>query len=198
MVKYYDNTMNLVNAKSEFELKKGNKALIIKSFDMHVVIIPEDSFSGILLGSNLNRVNIDGLIQLIGNLLIEKEPETGGILSIKQIFSILKNSSIKNVFEMNHLKKTIKLMKNTKNIPYELIFENDIQYFSLKPSESSLDKSMLLKIAQKNSFLTESIIHSELGWSDLRIRRILKYLISEKQCRKDSSYRAGTRYFFFF
>jgi hypothetical protein len=105
LAKYVTDTLNLIRCESEFTLKEGNLAIVIKSFEGKVNVIPDDEYSRLIKGLNLNRLDINGLHSIIEEILKQSEPETGGNLSFSEIMSTLKNTSIKYLIKKKHLKK---------------------------------------------------------------------------------------------
>jgi hypothetical protein len=192
LAKYFTDTLNLIRCESEFNLKEGDLALVIKSFDGNVVVLPDDEYSRLIKGSNLNKLDLDGLHTIIGKILKKSEPESGGILSFHEIISALKNTSIKHLIKKNHLKKTAGL----KNPAFDLVEERRVFYLAIKPSENSNDIQQILNFSKNKQFITEDMIQGKFGWSDLRIKRIMEHLLNTSRCRKSTSYRKGIRYYF--
>ena len=193
LAKYFTDTLNLIRCESEFKLKEGDLALVIKSFDGNVIVLPDDEYSRLIKGLNLNKLDLNGLHSIIEKILKKSEPETGGILSFHEIISILKNTPIKHLIKRNHIKKTAGL----KNSAFDLVEENRVFYLAIKPSENSTDIHQILNFSKNMQFITVDTIQEKLGWSDLRIKRIMEYLVNTSRCRKSTSYRKGIRYYFF-
>jgi len=192
MVKYHTNTMDIVRAESEFDLQKGDSAIVVESHDSFVLIVPKDKYTNLLKGGNVNDIDLKGLSQEIYNMLKDRTEETGGILSFEDLFSIFKRTSIQDIITKKILKKATKL----KELPFEKIKANGTIYLALNPAEITFDEVTLLNYAKDYSFLTVDIVQSLLGWSYLRIKRMLDYFIEKGRCRKDENYRTGDRYYF--
>ncbi len=192
LAKYFTDTLTLIRCESEFTLKEGNLALVIKSFEGNVKVVPYDEYSRLIKGINLKKLDLDGLHSIIEKILKKSEPKTGGILSFHEIISSLKNTSIKHLIKKKHIKKTAGL----KNSAFNLIEENRVIYLAIKPSENSTDIQQILNFSKNKQFLTLDMIQGKLGWPDLRIKRIMEYLVNINRCRKSSSYRKGIRYYF--
>ena len=125
-------------------------------------------------------------------ILKQSEPETGGILSHREVLSVLKNTSIKHLIKKKHLKKAAGL----KNSSFDLVEESRVFYLAIKPSENSTDIQQILNYSKNKQFISMDMIQGKFGWSDLRIKRIMEYLVNTSRCRKDTSYRKGIRYYF--
>jgi len=192
MVKYFTNTMDLVRAESEFELQKGSPAIVVESHDSFVLVVPKDKYTNLMKNGNATNLNYKGLAQEIYNLLKDRTEDLGGILSFEDLFSIFKRTSIQDILTKKQLKRATKL----KDIPFERIRENGITFLALYPAEITCDEVMLLNFAKDYSFLTIDIVQSLLRWPDLRIKRMLEYLVEKGRCRKDENYRTGDRYYF--
>jgi len=192
LAKFFTDTLNLIRCESEFNLKEGDLALVIKSFDGNVIVLPDDEYSRLIKGLNLNKLDLDGLHTIIDKILKKSEPETGGILSFHEIISVLKNTSIKHLIKKKHLKTTA----GFKNSAFDLVEENKVNYLAIKPSENSTDIQQILNFSKNQQFLTADMIQGKFGWSNLRIKRITEYLVNINRCRKSTSYRKGIRYYF--
>ncbi|MHA1915984.1 MAG: hypothetical protein ACW986_08795 [Promethearchaeota archaeon] len=192
MVKYNTNTMDLVRAESEFDLYKGDLAIVVESHDSFVLIVPKDEYTEIVIDDGFKRIDIKQLIDIIFNILKEREKETGGILSFEDLYSILKRTSIQSIITKKHLIKAGKY----KDVPFDRLKESGRSYFALKPTDCPDDEVKVLKIAENNTYVTKDLLQRATNWSDLRINRILDHLVRKKRSRKDSTYLNGDRYFF--
>lgn len=192
MVKYHTNTMDLVRAESEFDLQKGDPAIVVESHDSFVLIVPKDKYTNLFKEGNVKNIDLKGLSQEIYNMLKDRNEETGGILSFEDLFSIFKRTSIQDIITKKLLKKAMKL----KDVPFEKIRQDSIVYLALNPAEVTSDEVILLGFSKEYSFLTIDIVQSLLGWSYLRIKRMLEYFVENGRCKKDENYRTGDRYYF--
>jgi len=192
MVKYNTNTMDLVRAESEFNLTKGDLAIVVESHDSFVLVVPKDEYTEIVMDDKFKRIHVKGLIDIIYSILKERKNETGGILSLEDIYSILKRTSIQSIITKKHLNKAGKY----KDIPFDRIKDSGRVYFALKPSDCPKDEVIVANIAKYHSHVTKDLLQRATNWSDLRINRILDYLVRKNRCRKDSTYLNGDRYFF--
>jgi len=192
MVKYFTNTMDLVRAESEFDLQKGDNAIVVESHDSFVLIVPKDRYTNLLNDGNPKDINYKGLAQEIYNILKDRVEEQGGILTFEDVFSIFMRTSIQYILTKKHLKRALQ----NKDLPFDKIKENGIIYLALKPAEVKCDQVELINLARNHSYLSVDIIQNNLKWQDLRIMRMLEYLLRKGRCRKDEKYRTGERYFF--
>ena len=192
MVKYFTNTMDLVRAESEFDLQKGDNAIVVESHDSFVLIVPKDRYTNLLNNNNPNDINYKGLAQEIYNILKDRIEEQGGILTFEDLFSIFMRTSIQYILTKRHLKKALR----NKDLPFDKIKENGISYLALKPAEIACDQLEILTIGKQHPYLTVDIIQNRLKWQELRILRTLEYLLKQGRCRIDENYRTGNRYYF--
>jgi hypothetical protein len=192
MVQYRTNTMNLVRAESEFDLKKNDVALVIESHDSFVLVVPKDIYTDLLYGERLRKIDQKRIPHVIFNVLKERIKETGGILSFEELFSIFKRTSIQDIITKKNLLKAIK----RKNAQFDHIKEGKTLYVALKSTECPDDESMILELAKTHPYLTTNYIQRETSWSTIRITRILYHLVTEGRCRKEYSYLIGDRFFF--
>ncbi len=192
IVKYFTNTMDLVRAESEFDLQKGDNAIVVESHDSFVLIVPKDRYTNLLIDGNPNNLNYKGLAQEIYNILKDRVEEQGGILTFEDLFSIFMRTAIHYILTKRHLKRAIR----NKDLPFDKIKENGITFLSLKAAEVTCDQIEILNIGKQFPYLTVDIIQNRLKWQELRILRTLEYLLKQRRCRKDENYRTGDRYYF--
>ena len=192
IAKYFTNTMDLVRTESEFDLKTGDTAIVVESYDSFIVVVPEDEYTKLLSGKNNENIDHVGLNRLIYQILKERMNETGGILSFDELWSILKRTSIQNILDKKDLQKAI----NIKNNPFDRIKVEGIIYLALRAQENVEDIKSLVKFGRESSYITKNLIRTSFHWSDLRIERLLWYLIDQGSCRIENQYRTGTRYYF--
>ncbi|MBD3352607.1 MAG: hypothetical protein GF364_14055 [Candidatus Lokiarchaeota archaeon] len=191
LVKYFTHTMNLVNAESDFRLEKGDTAIVIKSFDSFVVIIPEDKYSKILDVSQKTKVDRIGLSEVVTKILLDWDEKSGGILSIMELLELIHKTSLK--YFVN--RKDLKNLRKVKDRSYDIIKDSGDLYFVLKPSKTSSDIVNVLKFAQSKDYINFQQLQTKFYWSKLRIERNLDYLVEEKIMRVATNYRSGTRYY---
>ncbi|MHA1339209.1 MAG: hypothetical protein ACTSRZ_19460 [Promethearchaeota archaeon] len=197
LVKYIDTTMHLVNGISQFTLKKGDYAIVIKSKESFVSVIPVDEFSELINFKKMQISDYNLLSMKIDNLLhnlAENGSDNGGIFSINELLEILRKTSLKEIIKKENLLK----LKNIKQKGYE-IFEYAGQiYFSIKLEKKNLDIQRLLKIASEaeKSSLSLAEIVEKTNWPMIRIKRNLNFLIKLGLCKKIDNFREGTRFYF--
>ncbi|MFX0030034.1 MAG: hypothetical protein ACFE8B_12550, partial [Candidatus Hermodarchaeota archaeon] len=187
MIKYNTNTMDLVRAESEFDLKKGDLAIVIESHDSFVLVVPKDKYTNLLKGDSLKHIDIKRLADMIFTILKEREEETGGILSFEELFSIMKRTSIQDIITKKQLIRALK-QNNTR---FDRIKEERATYLVLKAIDCTFDETAILKLAEEYNYLTVDIIQRETNWSIIRIKRILAYFLENNRCRIDTSYLTG-------
>ena len=192
IAKYFTNTMDLVRTESEFDLKTGDIAIVVESYDSFNVVVPEDEYTNLLSGKYLNNIDPVGLNRLIYKILKERIKETGGILQFDELWSILKRTSIQNILDKKDLKKAITIRKS----PFDRIKVEGIVYVALRPNENVEDIKALVKFGTELSFITKNLIRTSFNWSDLRIERLLWQLMEQGSCRIENHFRTGTRYYF--
>lgn len=192
MVKYFTNTMDLVRAQSDFTLKKGDSAIVVESHPGFVQILPEDDFSTRVNWRSKKITDFKGMAHGIFNILKKSEKETGGILSFDEVFSELKQQTVRDIITKKHLVKIIA----TKDPSFDTIQQSNATFLALKATDAKDDETEILKLAEHREVMTIDTIQQLTKWSDLRIKRILDYLVEIGRCRKDSTYRKGLRYYF--
>jgi len=96
------------------------------------------------------------------------------------------------MFNNDDIQKAI----NIKNNPFDRIKVEGIIYLALRAQENVEDIKSLVKFGRESSYITKNLIRTSFHWSDLRIERLLWYLIDQGSCRIENQYRTGTRYYF--
>ncbi len=191
MIKYFTHTMDLVRAESEFDLKKGDKALVVESHDSFVVVVPENKYTAII-GDKIQDIDHEGLSLLIYDLLNARLAETGGILTFEEVHSHFKRSPIQNIIDRGDLKKAVRL----RNLPFDRIKKHRVEYLAIKPEENLHDKDVILKLKKEVSVFTLEVAHKSTGWPEFRVSRMLTYLVQLGILRWENSYRTGNKYYF--
>lgn len=191
LVKYFTHTMNLVNAESNFHLEKGDKAIVIKSFDSFVVVIPDDEYTEVLDISKNTKVDREGLSKIVSKTLLDWDDKSGGILSIMALLELIHKTSLKYFVDRKDLKK----LRKVKERNFDIIKDGGDVYFALHTSKTSSDIVQLIDFAKRMDYINYAMVKSEFKWSKLRIERDLEYLASLGIFRTDESYRSGTRYY---
>jgi len=181
----------LAKGASSFNFSKGDIALVIESSENYVKIIPDDAFSSLLFGYKLKRVNLSELSNVIKYVLEDYEVDTGGIMSIDDLYKCFKDSSIGHVIKKKSIQKAMKI----RNASYFTINNGLNFYVLLHLSEKSQDLKTFFEFAKSKEYFLENQIISELGWIEIRIHRIIDYLLSKSLIRKENAYRTGLRYY---
>ena len=129
---------------------------------------------------------------MIFEILEENIEKNGGIISLEELWLMFEETSIKDFVDRGTFEKIFEKKSNS----FEVFEYEGVQYFALKPSQKSKDVLTLLKLGEETSPLSDIDIQTNLGWSNLRTMRILKYLVNKEICKRDSSYREGNLYYF--
>ena len=192
MVKYETDTMSLLRGESDFHLEKGDKAIVIKSDDNFVQIIPKDSFSSILKFVNGKiELDIDGLARKVRSMLLETVPETGGILPYTDMFDAFEYSSVKGLVKAEHLHKAA---KSREKLFEEISFEGET-FLGIKISEIPDELTEVIDVFKRKGGNASDIeLKHSLGWSDVRAHRAIEHLLANGTLRAFSSYKDGNRY----
>ena len=193
MVKHSGDTLSLLRAESNFPVEKGQNAIVVKSFENFVEIIPDDEFSKAIMGTG-NQIKLDKrtLIEFILTHLRVSIESTGGIVSILDLFHFFKQTSIGEFITLDRLYK----ISEMSSLPFQCIVDEGNLFFVLPDSERTSDFSDIMKLARKDPILSVGKIRHTLHWSDLRIRKTMQYLVEKKYCRYEDSYKDGEVYYF--
>jgi hypothetical protein len=193
MVKHSGDTLSLLRAESEFPLTKGQNAIVVKSYENFVEVIPDDHFSKAIMQSG-NQIKLDKqtLIEFIFSHLHISIESTGGIVSILDLYHFFKQTSLSAFITLDRLYKISKMS----SLPFECVADEGNIFFVLPESERGVDHDEIIELSKKDLVLSISKIRHLLHWSDLRIRRTMSYLVEKKICRFESSYKDGELYYF--
>ncbi|MHA1698049.1 MAG: hypothetical protein ACTSWN_04330 [Promethearchaeota archaeon] len=192
LIKYFENSLELVPATSDFYLEKGQEALVVDSQENLVKVVPIDEFTPFIFKNNEFRVNFEVLMADIYKMLKKNLETNGGIMSIDELYYHYIQTSIKDVLKRKHLERIAKAKKK----PFDVLKHEGMVYFAIKPAENPHDMELILKLAKNKKYLTIQMIQAETGWIILRIERILEYAVEKDYCEKDTEFRTGTRYYF--
>ena len=193
MVKHSGDTLSLLRAESKFPLSKGQNAIVIRSYENFVEVIPDDEFSKAITGTG-KQIKLDKqtLIEIILTHLRVNIEETGGITSILDLFHFFKQTTLGSLITLDKLYKISKMS----GIPFDCVEEEGNLFFILPDSERTQDGQEIVLLSKKDPVLSISKIRHKLHWSDLRIRKTLNYLVEKKYCRYEDSYKDGEIYYF--
>ena len=193
MVKHSGDTMTLLRAESDFPLKKGQGAIVVKSFENFVRIIPDDDYSRAILQTEKKvKIDNDELVSFIYTQLVDNLESKGGILSILDFFHFFRQTSLNTFITLDKLYKISK----KQSLPFQCIEEEGNLYFILPDSERTRDCRELMNLAKEDPVLSVLKIRFKMHWSDLRIQKTLNYMVEKKYCRFESSYKDGEVYYF--
>lgn len=193
MVKHTGDTLSLLRAESDFSLDKGQGAIVVKSYENFVKVIPADEFSKAISGTG-KQVKVDKQVLvtfILAHLHISIE-STGGITSILELFHFFKQTSLNAFITLDKLYKISKMP----SLPFECIADEGNLFFVLPDSERISDCRDIMNLSKTDPVLSVGKIRHMLHWSDLRVRKTLKYMVEKNYCRFESSYKDGELYYF--
>ncbi len=193
MVKHSGDTLSLLRAESDYPLVKGQGAIVVKSYENFVQIIPDDEFSKAITGTG-KQIKLDKktLVEFILTHLRVSIETTGGITSILDLFHFFKQTSLNTFITLDRLYKVSKMQ----SLPFQSIEEEGNLYFILPDSERTHDCRELMSLSKNDPVLSIAKIRYKMHWSDLRIRRTLNYMVKKNYCRYEDSYKDGEVYYF--
>jgi hypothetical protein len=193
MVKHSGDTLSLLRAESDFSLYKGQGAIVVKSYENFVQVIPADDFSKAISGTGKQvKIDKEALVTLILAHLHVSIESTGGIASILDLFHFFKQTSLNPFITLDKLYKISKMQ----SLPFQCIVDEGNLFFVLPDSDRTQDCRELMNLAKEDPVLSVAKIRHKKHWSDLRIRKTLNYMVGRKYCRFESSYKDGEVYYF--
>jgi len=193
MVIYSADTLSLLRAESDNHMKKGQYAIVIKSFENFVQVVPDDEFS-LAIRNTGKSLSLDHniLINFIWNHLKQNFESTGGIASILDLFHFFQQTSLNSFITLDVLYKISK----TNPLPFECFEEEGNLYFILRELERINDSQTILNLAKNDQVLSITRIHQKTQWPELRIRKTLEYVIKKGYCKVQTSFKDGELYYF--
>lgn len=128
-------------------------------------------------------------------VLLEKE-ETGGLLSIGEVFDRVNTGVLKGVVTSQDVEKAVVFLHKQDIIAGINVLDNGVKMVNFFPVQFTADQSIILNFAAKQGWVTLEEISMKLKWSTDRAMRALDHLQKIGVARFDESYRTGKKWYF--
>ncbi len=146
-----------------------------------------------LKGKKVDTTNLGMLAYQ--RVLLEKE-ETGGLLSVGEVFDRVNTGVLKGIVTAQDVEKAVELLHKQGIIAGINELENGVKMVNFFPVQFTADQSIILNFAAKKGFVTLEEISMNLKWSTDRAIRALEQMQKIGVARFDESYRTGKKWYF--
>ncbi len=142
------------------------------------------------------RIDIDKLGMLAYQRVMLEKQETGGLLTLPDVFNMVNIGLLKDKITIDDVEKAIKYLKREKIIPEIHRLPSGILTISFFPIQYTQDQSKILELVNKDGVITTGEVSKQLNWSVERSERALQNLVDTRVARITETFRTGKKYFF--
>ena len=128
-------------------------------------------------------------------VMLEKT-ETGGLLTLPDVFDRVNTGILKNRITINDVEKAVKILKKKNVIPEINKLESGVLVISFFPVQYTQDQTEILKLVKNNGVITTGDVCKSLNWTLERAERALQNLVDTRVARITETFRTGKQYFF--
>jgi hypothetical protein len=128
-------------------------------------------------------------------IMLEKE-ETGGLLTLPDIFDRVNTGVLKGKIGVKDVEKAVKLLKKNNVIPQLKRLDSGILTASFFPVQYTQDQGEILDLVKEDGLITTGGVCKALDWTVERAERALQNLVDTRVARVAETFRTGKRYFF--
>ncbi len=146
-----------------------------------------------LKGKKVDSANLGMLAYQ--RVLLERE-ETGGLLTIGEVYDRVNTGVLKGVISAQDVEKAVEFLHKQDIIAGFNELDNGGKIVSFFPVQFTADQSIILNFAAKKGFVTLEEVSMNLKWSTDRAMRALEHLQKIGVARFDESYRTGKKWYF--
>ena len=128
-------------------------------------------------------------------VMLEKQ-ETGGLLTLPDVFDMINTGVLKNRITIDDAEKAVKILKKDKVIPEIKKLPSGILAISFFPVQYTKDQSSILELVKDDGVITTGDVCKSLNWTVERSERALQNLVDTRVARIAETFRTGKKYFF--
>jgi hypothetical protein len=143
-----------------------------------------------------SKIDHERLGQLIYQRVMMDKHETGGLLTLPDIFERVNVGLLEGQVTMKDVGKSIDILKKSNAIYDVEKLGSGLIMVSFFPVQYTSDQASVLKIVPNDGVLNTQFVCSSLNWSKDRADRALDSLEASGIARVTESYREGKKYFF--
>ncbi len=142
------------------------------------------------------KVQLDRLGMLAYQRVMLEKQETGGLLTIPDIFDRVNTGVLQGNITMEDVEKAVKMLKRNKIIPEIRTLESGVLIASFFPVQYTKDQASILNLVKDDGVINTGDVCKELNWTVERAERALQNLVDTRVARIMETFRTGKRYFF--
>ncbi len=128
-------------------------------------------------------------------VMLEKN-ETGGLLTLPDVFDRVNTGVLKNRLTIDDVEKAVKILKKDNVIPELKRLPSGVLAVSFFPVQHTQDQSKILELVKTDGVITTGDVCKTLNWTIERAERALQHLVDTRVARIMETFRTGKRYFF--
>ncbi|MHA1718404.1 MAG: hypothetical protein ACTSWX_15980 [Promethearchaeota archaeon] len=158
-------------------------------------IIKEQITEGDVLKGGKRIVHSKLAMLAYQRVMLEKT-ETGGLLTLPDVFDRVNTGILKNRITISDVEKAVKILKKNNVIPEINKLESGVLVISFFPVQYTQDQTEILKLVKNNGVITTGDVCKSLNWTLERAERALQNLVDTRVARITETFRTGKQYFF--
>lgn len=128
-------------------------------------------------------------------VLMQKE-ETGGIMSISQVFELVNTGILKGYIDVKDVVRAMKLLKSSKMIEDIKELDSGVYEVHFFPVQYTGDQVKVVELAKEKGYVSIEEVCVALNWSQDRALRVLKSLEISGVAKFRESILTGKQWFF--
>ena len=157
-------------------------------------IIKEQITEGDVLKGGKRIVHSKLAMLAYQRVMLEKT-ETGGLLTLPDVFDRVNTGILKNRITISDVEKAVKILKKNNVIPEINKLESGVLVISFFPVQYTQDQTEILKLVKNNGVITTGDVCKSLNWTLERAERALQNLVDTRVARITETFRTGKQYF---
>ncbi len=142
------------------------------------------------------KVDMKKLAMLTYQRVMLEKQETGGLLTLPDVFDMINTGVLKNRITIDDAEKAVKILKKDKVIPEIKKLPSGILAISFFPVQYTKDQSSILELVKDDGVITTGDVCKSLNWTVERSERALQNLVDTRVARIAETFRTGKKYFF--
>jgi hypothetical protein len=157
------------------------------------IITKEMTDSDVLIKGKLDH---EKLGQLIYQRVMLDKHETGGLLTLPDVFTRVNVGALEHNITLKDVNKAIDILKKNNAIYDVEKLGSGLLLISFFPVQYTSDQANVLKTVPKTGVITTEDVCKALNWSKDRVDRALNSLEASGIAKVTESFREGKKYFF--
>jgi len=142
------------------------------------------------------KLDIGRLGMLIYQRIMLEKTETGGLLTLPDVFDRVNTGSLKNRITIDDVEKAVIKLKKDNVIPEVNKLSSGVLAVSFFPVQFTQDQAAILDLVKQDGVLTTADACKSLNWTIERTERALQNLVDTGVARITETFREGKKYFF--